>query len=106
MKNIILIISLFLILGCSNDRDKIIGLWEINAITVGKSFPLSKGTFEFEEDSIVLIKMGENINKMKWNLKNDTITIDGKRYHYILKNNRLKMTYKGRLEMYVELIRK
>jgi hypothetical protein len=43
---------------------------------------------------------------MKWSLKSDTIIIDKTKYHYILKNNKLKMTYKGKLELYVELIKK
>jgi hypothetical protein len=63
MKNKILIIFLFLIIGCTNDREKIIGLWEINAITVDESFPMSKGTFEFEDDGIVLVKMGKKLIK-------------------------------------------
>lgn len=98
---------LFLSISCSSDKEEIIGLWDVNAFMVGDSFEFEEGgTFEFEEDGILLIKKGGRIEKKKWLVEKGFLKIDKVKFSYKLSKNRLKLVFKSKQEIYIELIKK
>ena len=72
-------LSFIAFLGCTDEKNKFIGKWKINAADKNNKDVLrdQAGTWEFDSDGFFLSLVGDDRNRGKWILfKGDSIVLD------------------------------
>lgn len=91
--------------SCKTEEEKIVGLYSINAFVIGKDSDIHEGTYEFEKNKILIVKIDKKVYKHKWIIVNDSLQIDNLKFDYSFLNNKLILNHKSKKEGYIELIR-
>lgn len=108
------ILVLISLSSCSDRRDDIIGVWDINAYIVGEQSETINGTFDFQSDDDLLLKLssGEvsSSHVQKWDLiSSDSIMLERSKFKYSISEGKFKIyrkNYKATMDVYIELEKK
>lgn len=110
---LLFLLILVSLLGCSDQKDDIIGVWNVNAYIVGKQSETINGTFDFQADGVLLLKLsngeGSASEVQRWVLlPSNRIMLDNNKLKYSISDGKFKIyrkNYKATQDVYIELER-